>query len=115
MLDPRAQFAHPPGYRASERTALPGVRRQRDIAEHVPDQPDDSLSRALAHRNRAERGHGQDRDAVRGADMGDHRPPRGLQRQVGDAYREVPAAVKKHPASRRDYRAKVGWRLNQPV
>ena len=40
---------------------------------------------------------------------------RTMQREVGDAYREVPAAVKKHPASRRDYCAEVGWRLNQPV
>ena len=114
MLYPRAEFTHAPGYRVSERAALAGV-RQRDVAEHVPDQADDSLRCALAYRDRAERGHGQHRDAVRSADVGDHRPPRGLQREVGDAYGEVPAAVKKHPASRRDYRAKVGWRLNQPV
>jgi hypothetical protein len=28
MLYPRAQFTHAPGYRVSERAALPGVRRQ---------------------------------------------------------------------------------------
>jgi hypothetical protein len=102
VLCPRAQLTRAPGDRASERAALPGVRRQRDAAGDVPGQPDDSVRCALAHRDRAERGHGQDRDAVRGADTGDHRPPRGLRREVGDAYREVPAAVNKHPASRRD-------------
>ena len=33
VLYPRAQFTHAPGDRVSERAALPGVRRERDVAE----------------------------------------------------------------------------------
>ena len=49
------------------------------------------------------------------ADVSDHRTPRGLQRQVGDAHRQVPAALEEHPAPRRDQRAEVRRRLHQPV
>jgi hypothetical protein len=49
------------------------------------------------------------------ADVSDHRPPRGLQRQVGHAHRQMPAALEEHPAPRRDQRAEVGRRLDQPV
>ena len=52
---------------------------------------------------------------MRRADVGDHRPPRGLQREVGDAHRQVPAALKEHPAHRRDQLAEARRRLHQPV
>jgi hypothetical protein len=70
-----AQFAHPAGHPLRQRS---GVRGRRQVAEHVPDQADDRLGGPLAHRDRAERGHGQDRDPVGRADVGDHRTPRGL-------------------------------------
>ena len=89
--------------------------RQSDVAERSPDQAYDRLDGMLAHRYRAERRHGQNRDAVCRADMSDDGTPCGLQREVGYAYRQLPAAVKKHPAARRDQRTKVGWRFNQPV
>jgi hypothetical protein len=75
----RAQFEHAPGHGRSEQALLGRVRCQRDVAEHVPDQADDRLGCALAHRDRAKRGHGQHRDAVCRADMSDHprKSPRG--------------------------------------
>jgi hypothetical protein len=107
-----AQFAHPASHGLRQRS---GVRGRRQVAEHVPDQADDRLGGPLAHRHRAERGHGQDRDPVGRADVRDHRPPRGLQRQVGHAHRQVPAAFEEHPAPSRDQRAEVGRWLDQPV
>jgi hypothetical protein len=76
-LGAAAQFAYPAGHGLRQRS---GVRSRRQVAEYVPDQPHDRLDGALAHRHRAERGHGQDRDAMGRADVSDHRPPRGLQR-----------------------------------
>jgi hypothetical protein len=111
-LGAAAQFAHPSGHRLRQRS---GVRGRRQVTEYVPDQPHDRLGGALAHRHRAERGHGQDRDAMGRADVSDHRPPRGLQRQIGHAHRQVPAALEEHPAPCLDQRAEVGRRLDQPV
>ena len=110
-----AQFAHAAGHGLGQREPFGGALGLRQVAEHVPDQADDRLDGALAHRDRAERGHGQDRDAMGRADMGDHRTPRGLQREVGHAHRQVPAALEEHPAPRRDQLAEVRRRLHQPV
>jgi hypothetical protein len=114
-LGAAAQFAHPAGHDLSQRDPFGGALGLRRVAEYVPNQADDRLGGTLAHRDRAERGHGQDRDAMGRADVSDHRPARGLQRQVGHAHRQVPAAFEEHPAPRRDQRAEVGRRLDQPV
>jgi hypothetical protein len=76
-LGAAAQFAHPAGHGLRQRS---GVRSRRQVTEYVPDQPHDRLVGALAHRHRAERGHGRGRDVIGRADVSDHRPPRGLQR-----------------------------------
>jgi hypothetical protein len=103
LIHAPAQFAHAPADPIGDRASPPvGARCLHHVAQHVPDQADDRLNRALAHRDRAERRHGQDRDAMCRAGMRDHGPPRGLQGEIGNADRQLPAAVEKHPAARRD-------------
>jgi hypothetical protein len=52
-----AQFAHATGHGLSQREPSGGALGLRQVTEYVPDQADDRLGGALAHRDRAERGH----------------------------------------------------------
>ena len=119
LIHAPAQFAHAAADSIGQRPwPLIGVRRRHHVAQHVPDQADHRLDRALAHCDRAERR--MDRTAT-GPCVALTCAITGRRAVAQGGESVTDSAISRQPRSRsiraagRDQLAQDGWRYHQPV